>query len=143
MTPNLHFSILIGIFLYFIIIIFLLRKRALTIKYTIVWLISGVFLFLFDLFPGLIEYCSTLLGFTLPANTLFTIVIFFILIILMSLTSTVSKLNEKIRTVAQHFALQEQKIRQLEATISMMQKKADNVGNTVSRSSQTDNTPRT
>ena len=47
-------------------------------------------------------------------NGLFALSVFFIIIILMSLTSIVSKQTEKIRTLTQENALLEERIRKLE-----------------------------
>lgn len=123
MPTIVNVSILIGIVIYFIMIIVLLRKRALMLKYTLVWLISGFLLLIMDVFPGFLSFLSHILGFTLPVNTLFTLAIFFMLIILMSLTSIVSKLNEKNRTLIQNFALRDKKIRELEVNVRMLLKK--------------------
>lgn len=121
MTPILKISLLVGIIVYFVIVVFFLRKHTLTLKYAIIWLISGVLLLVLDLFPGLVEAISTVFGFAVPANTLFTFAIFFMLIVLMFLTSVVSMLNEKIRILIQHFALQEKKVRELEMKLGIIE----------------------
>lgn len=68
----------------------------------------------FDLFPTLLTFMVHLFGIELPVNGIFAICIFFLIILLMSITSIVSKQTERIRTLTQYTATLEKRIRQLE-----------------------------
>lgn len=114
MTVTLRIFILIGILFYFILIFHFLRKKELALKYTLLWLAAGLFMLLFDLCPSLLTWMVHLFGIELPVNGIFALCIFFLMILLMSLTSIVSKQTDKIRTLTQYTAMLEKRIRQLE-----------------------------
>ena len=110
----LQISFIIGVIFFFGCVIFFLRKRALTIKYSILWLISALFMLLFSVFPDLLTPVANFLGFELLSNAVFSILIAFVIIILLQQTSITSKQNEMIKTLTQANALLEKRIRELE-----------------------------
>jgi len=110
----LQLSFIIGLIFFFGIIIYFLRKKALSLKYTLLWLISGFIMLIVSIFPNILAFFSDKLGFQVASNALFALIIGFILMILLSLTSIVSKQNEKIKTLAQTIAILEKRIRELE-----------------------------
>lgn len=114
MTTTLRILIFIGILSYYVLIFYFLRKRELALKYTLLWMIAGVIMLLFDLFPQLLTFMVHLFGIELPVNGIFALCIFFLIILLMSITSIVSKQTERIRTLTQQIAILEKRIRQLE-----------------------------
>ena len=114
MSMLLRTSLFVGVIIYFIFIIIFLRKRALTLKYAILWILSGLIMFIVLICPGFIEWISALLGIETASNSVFALTLFFVLIILMSISSIVSRSNEKIRCLIQQMALLEKRIRDLE-----------------------------
>ena len=66
------------------------------------------------IFPSIMIYFTKLCGIEETMNGLFALVCFGILILLMSLTAIVSKLNEKNKSLIQKFGILEYKMRQLE-----------------------------
>jgi hypothetical protein len=110
----LYFTLIIGIVFFFGIIIFFLKKNALSLKYTLLWLISCFVMLLVSIFPGILVFISEKLRFQVVSNALFTLVLGFVLMILLSLTSIVSKQTEKIKTLTQVIALLEKRVRELE-----------------------------
>lgn len=64
--------------------------------------------------PQILNMFANLVGIYEPTNALFAIIFFCIIIILMSLTAIVSKLNEKSKRLIQKIALLEERVRQLE-----------------------------
>ena len=66
------------------------------------------------LFPRILTYFVKIVGIQTPMNGLFISILFFVIIILMSLTSIVSKQTEKIRKLTQQIAMYEWRIRKLE-----------------------------
>ena len=69
---------------------------------------------LLSLFPQLLGLVTSLLGFQVESNALFAILFFFVLLILMSLTSIISKQNEAIKQLVQYTALLEKRVREAE-----------------------------
>jgi hypothetical protein len=103
-----------GVVCFLGIIVYLLRKNALSLKYSLLWLFSATAMLIIGIFPAVLVFISDLLGFTLPSNALFAILLGFVILNLLSLTSIVSKQTEHIKTLVQTNALLEQRIRELE-----------------------------
>ena len=66
------------------------------------------------IFPQLLVYLVRMLGIESPMNGLFVLCIGFIIIILMALTSIVSRQTMKIRILIQENAMLEKRLRELE-----------------------------
>ena len=109
--------LLLAIALFFIIVLTLLKKKRLALKYTLLWLLTGVLMLVLVLCPSILFRVSALLGIQSSMNGLYLLLIAFILMILMSLTSIVSAQTDRIRRLAQSVALLEERMRQLEAKI--------------------------
>ena len=114
LSTSLRVAILIAILFYFFLLFVLLRQKRLTLKYTLLWLFSGVLMLLLSIFPQLLNGITRMLGIQLQSNALFAILIFCIIIILMALTSIISKQNESIKQLVQYTALLEKRIREIE-----------------------------
>mgnify|MGYP001270400047 FL=1 len=124
----LRISLLAGIALYFILIVYFLKKKALSLKYTLLWFASGFMMLLLVIFPNILYKVADFLGFVSPVNALFAVVIFFMLCILMSITSIVSKLNSKNKSVAQQLALLEKRVRELEKSCEDIERTGEQDG---------------
>lgn len=116
-TIRLQAAMLAAILLYFFLIGALLAKKRLHVKYTLLWLAFGAVMLIFAIFPDLLGYFARMIGFQVPANGLFAVLIFCILVILMSLTAIVSKLNDKCKRLIQSLALLEKRVRDMEKTM--------------------------
>lgn len=122
MTSQLRMSLCIGMLIYFIIIFFFLRKKSLSLKYTLLWIAFGTVMLLVVAFPDILNTIH-LLGISSPVNGIFAIIQFAILTILISITSIVSKFNEKIKRLIQVNAELEKRIRDLETLLTEDNKK--------------------
>ena len=114
MPSTLRITLYIGIAIYFILILGMLKKGTLSLKYTLAWLFSGVVIFLLVAFPGIIYLFSSLLGIRNGMNGLFVAIIGFMLIILLTITSIVSGQRNKIKILTQEIAFLEKRVRELE-----------------------------
>lgn len=117
MTSTLRIALLIAIVIYYIIVINLLRKGKLSLRYSLIWLFMGICLALILIFPNILVEFSNLIGIVEPINGLFTVIIGFILMLLMLISSIVSKQSDKIKNLTQDNALLEKRIRELEEKI--------------------------
>ena len=99
---------------YFLLILYWLKIKALNLKYSLLWLFSGVAMGILVIFPELLLGISTLVGIQTPMYALIVFALAFVIAILMSITSIVSRQNRKIRTLIQENALLEKRIRDLE-----------------------------
>lgn len=112
--PFLRVSLCIGIAVYFFLIGHFLKSKALNLKYSLLWIISGIIMLILVIFPGILYEISALLGFASPVSAIISSELFFLMCILMSVTSIVSKQNEKSKRLTQDLALLEKRVRELE-----------------------------
>ena len=115
---QLRVTLVIGVIVYFIIILMFLKNKAISLKYTLLWLAAGVVLGVMVIWPRSLVIFIHALGITSNMNGLFIASIAFIIMILMSLTSIVSKQAEKIKNLTQTIAKMEKRIRELETVYS-------------------------
>lgn len=111
---NLRIILIGAVCCYFILILLFLKRKALELKYTLLWLLAGAVLGVFVLFPNLLMKLVKLLGIESLMNGLYVLCIGFIIIILMALTSIVSKQTMKIRALIQENAMLEKRLRETE-----------------------------
>ena len=105
---------LIAVAVYYAVLFYLLKKKSLSLKYTLLWLFSGFIMLVFVLFPELLTLFSVFLGIGIPTNALFAVISFCIIMLLISLTSIVSKQTERIKTLTQTLAILEKRVKELE-----------------------------
>lgn len=110
----LQLTLSVAVICYFILILYYLKKRMLELKYTLLWLVAGVIMGIMIFFPQLLVRFVRMLGIESNMNGLFVLCLGFILAILMSLTSIVSRQSAKIRLLIQQLAIMEKRIRELE-----------------------------
>lgn len=106
--------ILIGVIIFFGIIIKLIQKNSLDLKYTLLWFVSGLVILIIDAFPQLFEVVMSLLGIRTYMYGVIMLGMAFLTMILMAITSIVSKQKQRIKTLIQQNALLEKRIRDLE-----------------------------
>ena len=123
MAVEIRIFLLVAVILYFIEVIHLLKKKRLNLQYSILWLAVGVLLILLIIFPQIIVAFSNLLHFQSSMNALYIILIGFLVIICVALTSIVSKQNNHIKRLTQNAALLEERIRKLEIQEEKYEKK--------------------
>ena len=115
MLPStLRIVLIIGVIIYFIIILIFLKNKALALRYTLLWMVAGVVLGMMVIWPQLLTYFISMLGITSNMNGLFMACIAFIIMILMSLTSIVSRQADKIKNLTQTIAKMEKRLRETE-----------------------------
>lgn len=88
----------------------LIIKNRLREEYSIVWLISTVFIVIFSFYEEGLNRLALLFGIAIPANLVFAGSIFAILIYLLHLSVTTSKLQRQNKKMAQDIALLNKKI---------------------------------
>ena len=123
----LRVDLVVGVLLYLSVILWLLKKNKLTVRYSIIWFMSGFVLLLFALFPYIVLVLRDLLHVEMAVNLVFMIVLAFVLLILLSLSSVVSGFSEKIKRLSQHNALLEHRVRELERKLEELSKDSDSV----------------
>lgn len=111
MIPDkLRVSLILAVAVYFVLILWLLKKREISLKYTLLWLFAGLCMGILVIWPELLMIIIGFIGIESSMNGLFILAIAFIIVILMSITSIVSKQNEKIRSLTQTIAILEKNL---------------------------------
>lgn len=118
MTDLFRVILLTGVLVYLFFIIWLMRKDKLSLKYSLVWFITGVVLLLCVIFPRLIGYLSGIIGIYSETNAVFFVGVCFLLLIILFLTTVASGLSDKVRGLTQTQAMLEKRVRDLEEIIS-------------------------
>lgn len=128
MIPStLRITLCIAVICYFILILYYLKKRMLELKYTLIWLFAGLVMGIMIFFPELLVHFVRLLGIESNMNGLYVLCFAFIIAILMTLTSIVSRQTMKIKILIQELSMMEKRIRELESDKKEQQEKQSKV----------------
>jgi hypothetical protein len=113
MTPfrvSVAAAIAAGILL--LVIFELIRSRRLQERYALLWLLTGVVIFVLAVWRGLLGKVSDLVGIAYPPSALFILAAFFILLVLLHYSTVISRLSEQNTALAQRLALLENELEQ-------------------------------
>ena len=104
---NIRIQIIIatGVLLALAVIINMIRRKRLELRYALAWLFVGVSVLILDCFPNLIGWISREIGIASPMNMLFFFGFCFSLIIIFTLTMAMSRMSIRIKELAQELAL--------------------------------------
>lgn len=95
-------------------LIYIVKKRALELKYVLLWLACDIILLIFAIFPQLMDVFSGIFGILSPVNMLFFFGFVFSLMIIFSLTVALSRVTGNVRRMAQQMAILEERLRDYE-----------------------------
>jgi hypothetical protein len=93
-----------GSALLFFFVLELLRRRRLSEPYAILWLIASVVLVVLAVWDDLLDSLAEAVGIATPANALFVVGFGFVLIMLLSFSSVISRLTRENKLLAQEIA---------------------------------------
>lgn len=120
-VPNINLALRLDMFLgtvvFLLVILWLLKKGRLTVRYSIIWLMASGVLMLFAVFPYIVLVLRDWLNMEMPVNVIFTLVIAFMLLLLLSLSTIVSGFSQKLKRLSQENALLEKRVRELEQAL--------------------------
>lgn len=113
-TPRLQwFALIIGI-LFMVMMIELIRKNRVSLKYALLWLFSGAVMLLLAIFPRLLDKLAKLIGVYNPVNALFAIMLCCGLILMISFSVIMSGNKKAIVRLTQEISRLENRVRELE-----------------------------
>ena len=115
MNPELQFWLFLGLACYLVVVLQLLRKRTLLLRYALTWLLSSAVMLIAVCFPQIPTLLAHRLGIVEPANAVFLLQGLFVMLIILSLTTIISRLSERNKKLVQSVALLEYRMRALEA----------------------------
>jgi hypothetical protein len=88
----------------------LIRSRRLQERYALLWLLTGLVIFVLAIWRGLLGRLSDLVGIAYPPSALFVLAAFFVLVVLLHYSTVISKLSDQNRILAQRLALLEHQL---------------------------------
>ena len=118
------FAIIVGI-LFLVMMIELIRKNRVALKYALLWLLSGVLMLLFAIFPQLLDRMARMIGIYSPVNALFAVLLCCGLVLMISFSVIMSGNKKAIVRLIQEISLMENRIRELEGKQAAEDKAAE------------------
>lgn len=112
MNIRIQVIVAIVIVLALCVIINMIRKKALELRYALAWLLVGFGTLILDLFPGVMMGLAKFMGIEVPSNMLFFLGFCFALIIIFVLTIAVSRMSIRIKNLTQEMALYEKRMKE-------------------------------
>lgn len=92
----------------------LLRRRRVRERHALWWLVAGVLALLVAVFPGVLQAVADLVGIDVPTNLTFFVSIAVLFLVSVQHSAELTVLEDKTRTLAEHSALQDERIERLE-----------------------------
>lgn len=94
----------------------LVRRKRLLERYAIVWLVAGVSVLVLALWKGLLTTLSHAVGVDYPPSALFVVTFLFVLVMLVNFSTTVSRLSDQNKVLAQRLALLQRRLEEQEVS---------------------------
>lgn len=107
MSTALRFTLIVASILTLLYMMRKIRKSHLKIDDSIFWILFSVGLFILSIVPDISLYASDILGIQSPANFIFVAIIFILLLKQFLMTVKISKLENRLQTLAQRLAITE------------------------------------
>ncbi len=110
MSFKLILESLLFVIIMLIIIISIVKRGRISIKYSLVWFFSIFLIFLATIIPNFMQFIANLIGFQTMSNMILTILIVMLIFICISLTIIVSGQKDKIRLLIQEVSILKKKV---------------------------------
>ena len=114
MQTNLKIVLIVVVLIYIFFILRAVKRKYMRIGYLAFWSITGGILIIALLIPNLVENISSILGFGIPINMIFSIAIFIILYLIFNLTILISKEQNRNTLLIQEISILKKRIIELE-----------------------------
>jgi hypothetical protein len=98
------FSIIAAVLLV-VLVIELVRRRRLSERYALLWLLSAFVILGLAIWQGLLEKLARVTGIAYPPNALFLVALAFVLLLLLNFSAALSRLQDQTRILAQRLAI--------------------------------------
>ena len=125
MSTSLRIFALVLIAIYFVVIFRLLKKKKFELKYSLLWFLAGILMLIVVIWPNVLVWGAGLLGFEVASNGLFALCILLEIMIMISITSVISDLTNRMTSMVQNMALMEKRIRILEEELERKGKECE------------------
>lgn len=91
--------------LFCIFILSMIRDKKLELKFALTWLLTGFSFVMLSVFPGIAKIIAKLLHIKEPVNALFLSIIFFLLLIVFTLTIALSRNANRVKSLTQEIGI--------------------------------------
>ena len=115
LTLKLQIIVAITIISALCIIINMIRRKSLELRYALSWLTAGIGILILDLFPDLIKTIADIMGIDTPANKPFFLGFCFSLGLTFVLTIAISRMSVRMKKIAQELALYQKELETLKS----------------------------
>ena len=105
MAVNLRILLIVVSIILLLIVLNLVSKDKLTIKYSLIWVFVALLMLVLGAFPNFIGFFTRKIGFETTSNLVIGIFITMLSILTLSLTIIVNKQKEQIRNLVQEVSL--------------------------------------
>ncbi|WP_372967393.1 DUF2304 domain-containing protein [Microbacterium sp.] len=109
-------------------IVELMRRGTLRERHAVWWFVGGVLALVIAVFPQTLSWAAKAVGVSVPANLVFFIAIGLLFLVSLQYGAELTRIEEKLRVLAERAAFHEHRLEQLEAD-SVECKPATQVGN--------------
>jgi hypothetical protein len=107
-------SIVVTLALLFVVLE-LIRRRKLMERYSLLWLATALILLAMAVFTPLLGAISNAVGIATPSNALFAAAVAFLALLVLHFSTTISRLTDESKVLAQRLALAEERLQRFEA----------------------------
>lgn len=114
MELSLRVLVLFVSILIFIVVFELLRREKIPIKFSLLWMISDIIIFLVAVFPNFLEFFTHLIGFQTISNMTIGILLVILFLITIVLTVIIAGQRSKIQLLIQEISMLKENIAQLQ-----------------------------
>lgn len=105
MPKILIFEVLLFCFILALVILSIVKRGRITVKYSLVWFVAILIIAISVLIPNFMIFIAKLLGFQTVSNLIFSLLIMLLIFICISLTIIISGQKEKIRLLIQEVSI--------------------------------------
>lgn len=97
-------------------IIELTRRGTLRERHAVWWFVGGVLALIIAVFPQTLAFAAKLLGISVSTNLIFFVAIGLLFLVSLQYGAEITRMEEKVRTLAEQVAFQNERLRLLEAS---------------------------
>ncbi len=107
MSLNLKISLIVFSLVWIGIIIYSIRHKKISVRYSLFWIFASLIIFLVGVFPQIVEFINELLGFEVISNLIVGLLITILMMITFILTIIVTKQKNQIKELIQEVSILE------------------------------------
>ena len=97
-----------------IIVFEMLRRRQLRERHAAWWILAGLTALVISIFPQLLIWAASLLGFTVPINLVFFLSLFILFLVALQTSSEITRIERDNRLLVEQMAIIESRVSTLE-----------------------------